>query len=243
MDSTSGGLVRFDGSQFTVFDRDNTPAFRDSSVFSLLVSRDGALWIGTEGGGLIRYSGGKFHAWSKADGLTNGYVRALRQDHVGDPWIGTDDGLFRLHRGSVARIDGRNGIPAISVHAIYEDRQQRLWFGGFHFFMKEGNAVREITLPGGLTDNVKSILQTSDGTLWVGSVTGLSTAVPEPGRLRFRRVAGIHSTVRTLLEGEDGALLAGTIGKFTPFSRGWRARGCSASSGCSQWSACPYGVP
>src|SRR5215467_5288408 len=52
---TSGGLVRFDGHRFFVFDRSNTAAFRDDSILALCPSRDGSLWIGTEGGWLLRY--------------------------------------------------------------------------------------------------------------------------------------------------------------------------------------------
>ena len=48
---TSGGLVRFDGVRFTVFSRENTPAFRENSVSALLTSKSGDLWIGTQGGG------------------------------------------------------------------------------------------------------------------------------------------------------------------------------------------------
>lgn len=210
---TSGGLLRFDGSQFTIFDRDNTSAFQDNSVFSLFVSRDGTLWIGTEGGGLIHYSGGKFVLYAKSSGLSNGYVRALREDGTGDLWIGTDDGLFRLHRGAIARFDAKNGVPPISVHAIYQDREQRLWFGGYHFFVKHEKKTQEVSLPGGLTDNVKSILQTSDGTMWVGTVSGLWKAMPQKGAPHFQRVPGARSTVRTLLENDDGSLLAGTIGE------------------------------
>src|ERR1700722_14821698 len=50
---TSGGLVRFDGVRFVVFDRSNTPALRDDSILSLCPASDGSLWIGTEGGGLV----------------------------------------------------------------------------------------------------------------------------------------------------------------------------------------------
>ena len=59
---TSGGLVRFDGVHFTVFDRQNTPALHENSIFCLLVSRDGALWIGTEGGGIVRMADGRFQS-------------------------------------------------------------------------------------------------------------------------------------------------------------------------------------
>ncbi len=207
---TTGGLVRFDGAQFIVFNHDNTPAFHENSIFCLLTANDGSLWAGTEGGGLVSYQDGRFRLWSKTDGLTNGYVRALRQDRHGDIWIGTDDGLFRLQNGTIARVDGRNGVPSSSIHAIYIDRQGRIWAGGFHFLTFSGNTFAEQTLPGGLTDNVKSIIQTGDGTLWVGTVSGL--AKMSSGRSSFEQVAGIHSTVRTLLEDDEGTLWIGTIG-------------------------------
>ena len=51
---TSGGLVRFDGARFVVFDRENTPQIHENSIFCLTVSRDGSLWAGSDGGGLVR---------------------------------------------------------------------------------------------------------------------------------------------------------------------------------------------
>jgi len=69
---TSGGLVRFDGIRFTIFDRSNTSAFRDDSILVLYPSRDGSLWIGAEGGGLLHYDGGTFTVYGHPD-------RELRQ--------------------------------------------------------------------------------------------------------------------------------------------------------------------
>lgn len=42
---TSGGLVRFDGARFVVFDRENTPQIHENSIFCLTVSRDGSLRV------------------------------------------------------------------------------------------------------------------------------------------------------------------------------------------------------
>lgn len=74
---TYGGLVRFDGARFVVFDRSSTPAMRDDSILALCPARDGSLWIGTEGGGLLHYSKGTFEAFGAKEGLTNGFVRAI----------------------------------------------------------------------------------------------------------------------------------------------------------------------
>ena len=207
---TTGGLVRFDGAQFVVFNRENTRAFHENSTFCLAAAHDGSLWIGTEGGGLVRYKNGVFRSWSAPDGLTNGYVRAVYEDTSHDVWVGTDDGLFRVRNGTVARIDGRTGVPFSSVHAIHQDRAGRLWVGGFHFFALSGAKAAEFSLPGGLSDNVKSILDTRDGTLWVGTVSGLQQMPPGGA---FTRVAAIHSTVRSLREDPDGTLWIGTIGE------------------------------
>src|SRR5436190_13083647 len=74
---TSGGLVRFDGVRFVVFDRSNTAEFRDDSILALCPVSDGSIWIGSQGGGLLHYSAGAFRAFGPPQGLTNGFVRAI----------------------------------------------------------------------------------------------------------------------------------------------------------------------
>ena len=115
---TTGGLVRFDGERFLMFDRENTPAFSDNNVFCLTVTRNNTLWIGMEGGGLIRYRDGVFHPFSGNDGLTNAFVRVVYEDKGGKLWVGTDSGLFLLSDDRLDRVDNTANIPAIAVHAI-----------------------------------------------------------------------------------------------------------------------------
>src|ERR1700748_848857 len=94
---TTGGLVRFDGSHFLLYDHATTPALADNSVFCVLSARDGSLWIGTDGGGLVHFKDGVFRAYTQADGLTNSFVRSLLEDDQGRIWIGTDNGLFQMN--------------------------------------------------------------------------------------------------------------------------------------------------
>jgi ligand-binding sensor domain-containing protein/signal transduction histidine kinase len=209
---TSGGLVRFDGTHFTVYDRQNTPAIHENSVFCLMVARDGALWIGTEGGGLARYSDGQFHSWTTQDGLSNDFVRTLAEDASGTLWVGTDNGLLRFAQGHFARVDGTDRIPALAVHAIARDWAGALWVGGSKLLRLHGGEVKEYTLGGEASENrVKSILQTQDGSIWVGTVAGVQR-LPS-GAKSFVRVGGIHATVRILRQAADGTLWIGTIGQ------------------------------
>ena len=171
---TSGGLVRFDGTRFVVFNRETVPAFRDDSVYSLLVSKDGALWAGTEGGGLIRYKDGRFRAFGANEGLTNGFVRVIYEDKARQLWVGTDAGLFRMQDESLVRVDGRGGAPQINVHAICEDREGRLLVGGWGLLILSGQGATYYTSNESQADNsIRTIRQTADGALWIGTISGL----------------------------------------------------------------------
>ena len=210
---TTGGLLRFDGARFVLYDRENTPAFSETNVFSLMVARDDSLWIGTEGGGLIRYREGVFRSFSSKDGLLNGFVRAVFQDSKGQIWIGTDNGLFRLSGERIERVDNTDSVPLIAVHAIDEDNHGRLWVGGSKLLCLHGNTSIEYRLEGeGSQNRVKSILETRDGTIWVGAVSGLHRMVPDSKNGSFHKVTETSGTVRFLRETSDGTLWIGTIG-------------------------------
>jgi ligand-binding sensor domain-containing protein/signal transduction histidine kinase len=210
----SGGLVRFDGASFVVYDRDNTPAIRENSIFCLTASSDGSLWAGTDGAGLLRYKGGQFRSFRAAEGLTNDFVRAVFETRAGVLWAGTDDGLFRLEGDRLVRVDGTGKIPALAVHAIREDSAGNLWVGGSIVISIRGDNCREYHLEGyGSASRVKSISETADGTIWVGTVSGLQR-MPRSSRDsgRFERLPEIVSTVRALQVDHTGVLWIGTIG-------------------------------
>jgi ligand-binding sensor domain-containing protein len=213
---TTAGLVRFDGSATVVYEHRNTPALAENSIFCLLATPDNDLWIGTDGGGLVLYRNGIFRRFSSVDGLTNGFIRTVFQDHLGQIWIGTDDGLFRVSDSRIVRVDGFGNIAPISVHAIAEDSHSGLWVGGSRLALIEQGREIDYQLPHELAEyRVKSILVGQDGTVWVGTVSGLYKA----DRLRsdaaktFERVAGISGTARSLWQSPEGALWVGTIGE------------------------------
>ena len=211
---TTGGLLRFDGARFTLYNRENTPAFSDNNIFCLMVSQDNTLWIGTEGGGLIQYRDGAFRSFSSKDGLTNSFVRSVYQDSAGRVWIGTDNGLFQFRGERVERVDGSEMVPLLAVHAIYEDRGGGLWVGGSQLLRLKGNSFVEYHLEGEASQNrVKSLLETTDGSIWVGTVSGLYRKTFSHGTTsRFEKVRAISGTVRFLRQTSEDALWIGTIG-------------------------------
>lgn len=206
---TTGGLVRFDGSRFV---RSLQPWHRttltDDSTFCILAARDGSLWFGTEGEGLLHLQNGVFRAYTAADGLTDSFVRSVMEDDQKRIWVGTDNGLFRVVGGKIEAVD-TSPYGSLAVHAIFEDREHRIWVGGSQLLAFSSNGTKRYKLPGAFSQSrVKSIYQSSDGTVWVGTVGGLNRLVGD----RFESIPGIVGTVRTLAQTTDGTLWVGTIG-------------------------------
>jgi ligand-binding sensor domain-containing protein/signal transduction histidine kinase len=93
----------------------------------LLEDRTGAVWIGTQGGGLNRWREGRFATFSMRDGLSSDFVWALHQDADGVLWIGTNHGLNRLKEGKISAFTVREGLPDNPVNQILEDDYGWLW--------------------------------------------------------------------------------------------------------------------
>src|SRR5262245_64961112 len=95
---TYGGLVRFDGVRFQVFDNRNS-GLRDNEVRSLAEDATGTLWVGTTTGGLHRLVGGRLEPVDKA-GIGERTINVLRQLPDGTMWIGTGAGGYVMRDGS-----------------------------------------------------------------------------------------------------------------------------------------------
>ncbi|MGH9763887.1 MAG: ligand-binding sensor domain-containing protein, partial [Blastocatellia bacterium] len=192
--------------------------FEDDSFYSLFTSRDGALWAGTEGGGLVRYKDGAFRTFGPSAGLTNGFVRVIFEDREGNLWVGTDNGLFRMQHDLLVRVDGAGNIPSVAVHSICEDRDGRLLVGGSGLLILEGLPERKraayYTSSENLADNsIRTIRQTPDGAIWIGTISGLRKLEPGFNGNPFaspRTLSGVNISV--LLESR-GQLWIGTYGQ------------------------------
>jgi ligand-binding sensor domain-containing protein/two-component sensor histidine kinase len=181
--ATEGGLVRFDGLQFTVFEKQNTPHLRSNLIYGLLEDSDGALWISTADG-LTRHQGSAFQTFTTEDGLPSNTTWSVYLDRDGTLWALTADGLAQFR-------DGR---------------------------------FQSFAIPSGLSSS-SSIAQAADGSLWIGTNSGLAhlshdSLVPVPSDPSLDR-----SEIQALATDRDGRLWVGTraglkflaAGKFSDF--------------------------
>src|SRR5262249_42554841 len=75
-------------------------------VYALAQSRDGSVWIGTDGSGAMRMRDGKIVETIdvKHNSIPNDRVRALVEDPDGSLWISTSTGLAHLRGGKTTRV-------------------------------------------------------------------------------------------------------------------------------------------
>ncbi len=169
---TEGGLTRFDGFQFLVFDKSNTPLLASSNISALLVDRDQTLWIGTHGGGLACYRQGHFEAPPAKTTFTSETILSLHQDRIGAVWIGTEgSGLFRLLAGKLSHFGIADGLPANAVSSITSDLHNNVWAGtqrGLVRLLHSTSTISAVPLGPNHSD-VRSLWVDEENKLWVGT--------------------------------------------------------------------------
>lgn len=200
---TFAGVVRLAGGGWTTLDtRTGLP---ENLVFSLLQSMDGqTYYVGTLGGGLGRYQGGRWRPWGPESGIRDRLI--LTMVETGEPanpvlWVGTrGGGVLRHQRGAWQRFSSPQGLPDPWVYSFgivkTGNGSPELWAGtrrgparlqGDRWVVPEGAAGLPWT-------TVSAIHQTADGRVFLAT----------RGQGVFVRAAGswIHSRAKDGLADE-----------------------------------------
>lgn len=106
-------------------------------VRSITCDKSGNIWLGTAGGGISRYTGGKFINYTNKDGLASNNIYSLIADKKNQIWAGTERGLDRITADASGKItlikhygkgEGLRGIET-NQNAACLDTSTGIWFG------------------------------------------------------------------------------------------------------------------
>jgi signal transduction histidine kinase/ligand-binding sensor domain-containing protein len=212
------GLVRWERATGRLVDLTAGTGGSSGDYTAFCEGPDGAVWVGTAEGGLLRYANGRFERFTVADGAPAGWLRDLHFDDAGRLWIASS-------RGGLARVDDAaaerpsfvaytmaEGLASDNVWCVVADAWGRVYAGttrGVDRIDPATGRVKHYTSADGLSKSQPyCAFRDRRGRLWFGSTFGLVRFDPEPEREREPprtfvtglRVAGVARPVSALGE-------------------------------------------
>jgi ligand-binding sensor domain-containing protein len=230
---TADGLARWDGQRFVTFRTEpgHPKSISSSWINRLLLARDGALWIATEGGGLNRYRPDKgafdrFEPANDAHSLHSASVVALSEGPDGRIWIGTQGGGLAVldpASGKVRSYSTEDGARSV-VNAVLAARDGTVWIGtdeGLYRFDSRAGVFEPLfqdseELAAAL---IRTLTLDRSGRLWIGTEGhGLARYAPASKELQLYQAAPgdwsrlSDNSIRAVYEDRSGRIWVGTTG-------------------------------
>ena len=109
---------------------DSDSGLQQNSVETILQTRDGYIWFGTQEG-LVRFDGVHFQIFDtrNTQALGDDFIRTLCETRNGDLWVGTVNGLARYRAVRFERMTFGTTFEGRAVLALHESDDGTLWIG------------------------------------------------------------------------------------------------------------------
>jgi ligand-binding sensor domain-containing protein/serine phosphatase RsbU (regulator of sigma subunit) len=182
--------------------------------------KNGSIWIGTDGLGMFRYDikSSKLIYETRINSFLhyNGIITALLIDRKNRLWIGNQDRLamFDKSTGEVSYFSQENGLAGTWITTLFCDSENNIWIGsenksGLTKYDSSTGKFKIIRIGEGYTP--KTIAQTPDQMIWVGTTSGLLGLRKDSVVMNLNEVNGLLSDNVKLLEPQgDKFLYIGT---------------------------------
>ena len=189
--------------------------------------KDGDLWIGTNGGGLVHLQPRTVQMFTKADGLPSDIAMAVLPAHDGRVWVGANCGLAVFDGRHFRTFNEKDGLTNACVWSLAEDRQHTVWIGtyGGGLFRYWNGVFKQYTIEDGLVSRiVGQIMVARDDTLWLATPNGVSH-LQDRGIRNYTAANGLSSIrVHSIYQDHAGTIWVATqagidrldSGRFVP---------------------------
>ena len=235
--SATADMADRPGSHFIVDSWSTGEGLPQSSVISVIQTRDGYLWLGTLNG-LVRFDGNRFTVFDeeKTPGLNSDRIIYLFEDSHTNLWIGTDTtGVGLVEDGKIKNFEvGRAGQEG-KLTSVCEDATGTVWFytADSHLARYQKGKMETLGLNFPTPPICRMIAAEKSGALWVADVSGMFSIRPE----NFNpRAIVVDESIRAerldyILAGRNGGiwrLMDGRVQK-------WKSSGLEKDFGAYPW--------
>ena len=144
-----------------------------SEITTVFEDREGILWLGKEGGGLIRLKKKMAETLSEGNGFPADNILCVLEDRAGKVWIGTwESGLLCSSSSfrSFSRLPLPNGVS--SIYTLCESRNRGIWAGSWGsglYEIRDGHIHQFLRGIVNVSTSIVSVAEDARGGLWVGT--------------------------------------------------------------------------
>ncbi|QOD62344.1 response regulator [Polaribacter haliotis] len=176
---------------------------RTTRVLSLHKSKNGTLWVGTDGNGLSELKNNKQSKQYFNDINNNFYVQCITEDDYGNIWFGTyRNGIWKYNTRSKSfkkiPLKNKQNQFAIDVRLTFKDSKGRIWVGSnvaLNVYDKNEKLIasfnnRENGLDG---FSIETALEDENNVLWFGQQFGGLFRFDEAENLQESRFANFDN--------------------------------------------------
>ncbi|MBI5216872.1 MAG: PAS domain-containing protein [Ignavibacteriae bacterium] len=167
-----------------------------NNVNQILFTKDRSIWMATEEGIVIHSPNGTQKFIDKIGSQKIKFLTGLAEDSKGNVWVSSGsafEGAFRWDGSAWKHVDYKSGLDAGFIHRIKQDRFGRLWFFGLErsdavkrnvevepgaYVLSNGKFFQWGIQQGLPSGRVYSVDVEQNGTLWFGTLHGISKWVP-----------------------------------------------------------------
>jgi ligand-binding sensor domain-containing protein/signal transduction histidine kinase len=179
-------------------------------IFSLVMDRQGCLWVGTDANGLKSVRPQVFELLEKSHNLS---INSVCEDGSGGLWFAINNGGVDFWKnGQLKEFRGAEGLSDLYVRSVFADSGQRIWAGtkdGGLFELQNGR-FHHVPLPRIPDANVSTIYEDRHGTLWAGTAGGLARQADGAWKVITRSEGLSANSVQALAEDAEGSFWVGT---------------------------------
>ncbi len=202
------GVMVHDGQTWQPFSA-SLPEVGFSGTRLTYEDREGNVWIGLWGGGLIFCDPVSIRCYTEADGLPDREVCHLGEDGTGWMWIGTMGGMACMEAGQIRPLGAGQPVSALLV-----DSAGQVWSGGdtSEVYQWAGQTPQAIAVDAeSHPAKITGLYEDGHGRIWVSTLAGGLGWIEAQRFARLDEWAGAEC--RALVQDQNGVFWLGFFGR------------------------------
>lgn len=187
---------------------------RNNATLALFQDDEANLWIGSNGGGLVRLRARSFHTYGEAEGAEQPIVNGLAEVSPGNFLVATHGGgllPFNGSRFSRKIPSSDQSLPGTWPRTVVKDQNEQVWVGTYKdgLYLKTGDELVPVPKAQTGSGDIWGLYVDRNNRLWIGTDKGVAN-----------RADGVYKTF-----GRDDGLPQGVYHAFAETSDGtiWTA--------------------